>query len=413
MARVFTITAASSTIALNAQGRAEVAFTVANASGRALRGRATVIPQDPTQKGWLTLAGEPERDLPPAGVQQFTVQVAVPPGAKEGNYTFRLDAFSVQNPDEDYTQGATVAFAVAKHEERKHFPWWIVAVAAGVVVIGGVVLWLVLGGKKVAVPDVTKQSVQQATTTLTAQQLKVGQVTDSTGAAATSGTVVSQSPAAATQVAVNSSVNLVVGKPGATPTIVAVGVDHGLYTRVKTRSPWVAVPNSCCAIAVTQMQDGTILCVGTDNQLYTHTTLAGAGQLVPNSAAVIRVIQMSNGTILGVGTNHILYTRATLTSTWQQVMPDNGGRLNDVAQLSDGTFLGVGMDNSLYTLATLTGSAWVNIPSSGTVIAITVMPDGTILGVGTNNQLYTRSTQISSWVQVPNSGTVIAVAAMK
>jgi hypothetical protein len=414
MARVFTITAPSSTITLDAQGRGEIAFTVANASGRALRGRVSVVPQGSAQIAWLKLAGESERDFPVGNVQQFTVQVAVPAGAMEGNYAFRLDAFSVQNPDEDYTQGATVAFAVAKREPSRPFPWWIVAVAACVLVIGGGLLWWVLSSKKVAVPDVTKQSLDQAIGTLTSQQLKVGQITDETGAVATSGTVVSQSPAAGTQVSVNSTVNLVVKKSGAgtNPTILAVGVDHQLYTRLKIRSPWVAVPNSGSVIGVTQLNDGTFLGVGTDNLLYTRATLTSPWQQVPGSGSVIRAIQMSNGTIVGVGTDHRVYTRATLTSTWQPIVPDTGGRIFDIAQLSDGTFLGIGLGNDLWTLATLTGS-WVNIPSSGAVIAIAVLQDGTILGVGTNNQLYTRSTTISSWIQVPNSGTVIAVAAMK
>jgi len=410
MARVFTITTPSSTIPLDAKGRGEMAFTVANASGRTLRGRVSVVPQGAAQSAGLTLSGEPERDFPVGGVQQFTVQVTVPPATKEGSYTFRLDACSVQNPDEDYTQGPTVSFAVAKHEERGHFPWWIVIAAAAVLVVGGV-LWWILSTKKVAVPDVTKQSLSQATTTLTGQQLKVGTVTDETGAAATSGTVSSQSPAAGTQVAANSAVNLVV-KSATTPTILAVGVDHQLYTRMKIKSPWVGIPTSCCVIGVAQLKDGTFLGVGTDNLLYTRATLTSTWQQVPGSGAVIRAIQMSNGTILGVGTDHRLYTRATLTSAWQQIVPDTGGRVYDVAQFSDGTFLGIGLGYDLFTLATLTGY-WVNIPSSGSVIAITVMPDGTILGVGTNNWLFTRSTTISTWVQVPNSGTVIAVAAIK
>ncbi len=416
MARVFTITAPSSTMALDAQGRGELAFTIANASGRVLRGRARVVPQDPAPIAWFTLVGEPERDFPAGGVQQFTVQVAVPAAAKEGNYTFRLDAFSVQNPEEDYTQGVTVAFVVAKREVGKRFPWWIVAVAAGVLVIGGIVLWLALSTKKVAVPDVTKQSLDQATKTLTGQQLTVGQVTDNTGAVATSGTIATQSPAAGAQVSVHSAVNLVVEKsgggppPAPTPAILAVGVDNGLYTRLHPISPWVAVPNSRAVIGVTQLNNGTFLGVGADTLLYTRATLTSPWQQVPASGAVIRVIQISDGRMLGVGTDHFLYTRATLTSPWQQV-PGSGSVL-DVTQLSDGTIVGIGMGHDLWTRPTLT-SNWVNIPGSASVIAITQLQDGTILGVGTDNLLYTRATLISSWVQVPSSGTVIAVAAMK
>ncbi|HEY6292471.1 MAG TPA: hypothetical protein VI455_13050, partial [Terriglobia bacterium] len=127
MASVFNITTASSTVQLDARGHGEIAFTVSNTSGRHLRGRAKLVPHDPGQRDWLMVAGEPERDFPVNGAQQVTVQVAVPVGSKEGRYTFRLDGVSVQNPDEDYTQGPTVAFAVAEQEVPRRFPWWIAA----------------------------------------------------------------------------------------------------------------------------------------------------------------------------------------------------------------------------------------------------------------------------------------------
>jgi len=210
MARVFNITAAASTISLDAQGKGEIAFTVANASGRPLRGRAVLVPQDPSQKGWLTLAGEPERDYPVGGVQQVSVQVAAPAGSKAGSYTFRLDAFSVQNPDEDYAQGATVAFTVREAKKPRPFPWWIVAVAAAVLIVGGLTAWLLLRSR-VTVPDVTGKTLIDANTALAQVQLKVGNVTNVLGAAASVDKVVTQSPAAGQSASNGSTVDVQIG----------------------------------------------------------------------------------------------------------------------------------------------------------------------------------------------------------
>jgi eukaryotic-like serine/threonine-protein kinase len=212
MARVFTITAASDTVSLDDKGRGEIAFTVANASGRQLRGRTrlSLSSQAPGENNWLTVAGEPERDFPVGGVQQFAVQVAVPPGSKEGKYTFRLDAYSVQNPDEDYSQGPTVAFTVAKQEVRKPFPWWIVGVAAAVIVVGAVVAWLFLRGG-VTVPNITGNTVADANSTLTPLNLKIGNVTNVLTSAANVDKVLSQTPAAGQSVSAGSAIDVQVG----------------------------------------------------------------------------------------------------------------------------------------------------------------------------------------------------------
>jgi hypothetical protein len=80
----FDVTAATNTIRLNAQRRGEASFTVFNNSGRALRGRATVVAANPATAPWLTLEGANERDFDVAATQQFTVQIAAPPVAAPG-----------------------------------------------------------------------------------------------------------------------------------------------------------------------------------------------------------------------------------------------------------------------------------------------------------------------------------------
>ncbi|MBO1048842.1 MAG: hypothetical protein HEQ10_14375 [Dolichospermum sp. DEX182a] len=98
-----------------------------------------------------------------------------------------------------------------------------------------------------------------------------------------------------------------------------------------------------------------------------------------------------------------------LSQKWVQV--PNSGSVIGITVLPNGTILGIGTDNLLYTRATL-NSNWVQVPNSGAVIGITVLPNGTILGIGTDKLLYTRATLNSNWVQVPNSGSVIGVTVL-
>ncbi len=104
----FNITAASDTVRLDAQGRGTTTFTVSNASGRSRRGRARLVPSDPAHAGWLSLEKDAERDFSADGTHQYTVRVAAPPGTPPGRFTFGLDVVSVENPDEEFTQGPKV-----------------------------------------------------------------------------------------------------------------------------------------------------------------------------------------------------------------------------------------------------------------------------------------------------------------
>jgi hypothetical protein len=143
MPNPFSITAATDTVRLDAQGRGSTTFTVSNISGRARRGRARLIPTDPGQASWLSLDGEAERDFTADGTQQYTVRAAVPPGTPPGRHTFGLDVVSVENPDEEWSQGPKVAFEVpATPPPKKPFPWWILLVVLALLLVGSLVAWL-------------------------------------------------------------------------------------------------------------------------------------------------------------------------------------------------------------------------------------------------------------------------------
>ncbi|MDY7227257.1 hypothetical protein [Hyalangium rubrum] len=147
MPRAFDITAATESVNLSASGQGELAFTVSNALRAPVRARATVMMAGQARPEWATIAGEAERDLAPDGTQQYIVKLQVPPGTPPGRYTFHVLVTNVANPDEQYADGPTVAFVVpeAAPVVKKAFPWWIVALAAGVLVIGGGVAAILAG----------------------------------------------------------------------------------------------------------------------------------------------------------------------------------------------------------------------------------------------------------------------------
>src|SRR5262245_45050431 len=163
MKRVFAITTANETARLDSGGKGEVAFTVTNSATRPIRGQLRIKPLDSTKADWLSIAGETERDFSLNATQQVAVKISVPAGTTAGKYSFRLDAVSVANPDEDYTEGPTVAIEVQASEKPKSaFPWWIIIVAVAVVVIGGVVAWVLLRPKMVDVPNVLTKTITEA-----------------------------------------------------------------------------------------------------------------------------------------------------------------------------------------------------------------------------------------------------------
>jgi hypothetical protein len=142
----FTVTTGDKKMNLDSSGTARALFTVTNTSAQALRGRLLTRPSDPAKPEWFSIVGESVQDFAPNASEQVVVQLDVPLDSPPGSYSFRLDAVSEVDPDEDFTEGPSVAFEVAPPPTKKPFPWWIVAVAGGVVllIIIGVVLFLLL-----------------------------------------------------------------------------------------------------------------------------------------------------------------------------------------------------------------------------------------------------------------------------
>lgn len=176
MARTFAITPTTDALKIvDNTTPSETTFTVSNASLSPRRCGVTVVPSDPAKPDWFTVKGEPERLLKPGDTTQFTVEVKIPPGTPEGKYQFRLDALDRDNPSEYNTEGPLVGVELTKPTPKidpKPFPWWIIAVAAVVLIGAGVAVWMLLP-KDVTVPNVVGKSFEEASSELTGKKLKV------------------------------------------------------------------------------------------------------------------------------------------------------------------------------------------------------------------------------------------------
>jgi hypothetical protein len=209
MSNSFTITSPSNTILLSPTGQGQATFTVSNISGRINRGRARLVPQNPASAGWIKLEGEAERDFSIASTQQYSVTINIPPKSPPGSYIFRLDIVGVDNPDEDLSQGPGVTFQVTA-ATPKPFPWWILAVAGGAVLIAIVVIIIVaVTGAKVKVPDITGLNQSEAEIALLKAGLKLGEVSSQPSSSVPAGIAVGSNPPAGEQVAKDASINLI------------------------------------------------------------------------------------------------------------------------------------------------------------------------------------------------------------
>jgi beta-lactam-binding protein with PASTA domain len=177
MSRPFTIKPAAETIELDRQRESEVVFTVSNASGRPINARGRISAADPAQKAWFKLQDEPERKLKVDETTQYKVKIAVPPNVAAGSYKLQFDVVEVDN-EESFTEGSPVGFQVkpAPTPTPTKFPWWIVAVAAGVLLVGGgITLWLVTRDGSGKMEDLVGMEVEEARNWVKNEGLKLAE----------------------------------------------------------------------------------------------------------------------------------------------------------------------------------------------------------------------------------------------
>jgi hypothetical protein len=141
----------------------EFSVSVSNITGMPLRVALRLVAAEPAGAHWFTISGEAEREFALGETESYTVRVQVPPDVAAGTYSVRCDAVAEAQPQEVFTIGPTVALAVHAPAQPRKFPWWIIAAAAGLVAVVGVVLFVVTrGGDDAAVPNVQNVAGSQA-----------------------------------------------------------------------------------------------------------------------------------------------------------------------------------------------------------------------------------------------------------
>ena len=149
----FSITTPSTTAKLDANRKAQVAFTVTNTSIQPLKGRARVLAMDGAKPEWFVIEGDAERAFASSGTQQYSVLVNAPATAPAGKYKFQLKMVGVANPDEQYGESDQVAFEVPQPvKPSTPLPmWiWIVAAVVALLILGGTALGFYLANRKPA-----------------------------------------------------------------------------------------------------------------------------------------------------------------------------------------------------------------------------------------------------------------------
>jgi hypothetical protein len=133
----FAVTAAHTRVKLDSSGAARATFTVTNTSAQTLKGRLLASAAEPAASEWFAVVGDSVRDFAPNIPAQIVVQLNVPPGSPPGSYSFRLDAVSQVDPDEDYTVGPSIAFEIEAPDKPKRpiLPWALVVAGAIVVLV--------------------------------------------------------------------------------------------------------------------------------------------------------------------------------------------------------------------------------------------------------------------------------------
>ncbi|TCS14442.1 PASTA domain-containing protein [Caulobacter sp. BK020] len=161
----FEIPDGPTTLALKTEAgfhKGNAVFGVTNKTGEGLTARFSVQIQGSGKAEWYSIQGEPERPVAAGETQTVTVVAKIPAATPPGQHRIKLRATNVNDPDNDSTESAVATVtipAVAKPPaKKKPFPWWIIAVAAGVLVLViGIIVAVVLmsGPKGTPVPKVT------------------------------------------------------------------------------------------------------------------------------------------------------------------------------------------------------------------------------------------------------------------
>jgi beta-lactam-binding protein with PASTA domain len=183
MPKSFAITSdVTEPIQLEGGGSKTVIFTVTNTTNRPLRGIARVKALGNTKHEWLSFSEPKEKDFPPNGTQQYTVSfnpkadsASTAAMGKQprstlpaGEYKLQLNVSSAINPDEDSTDGPVMTIMVREipRPMPRPFPWWIIPVAAVLLIGIGLTVYFLWPKSTTMVEDVVGREFSDAQTRL-------------------------------------------------------------------------------------------------------------------------------------------------------------------------------------------------------------------------------------------------------
>jgi hypothetical protein len=205
-------------LALKSEGgfhKGSAVFSVTNKTQEGLTARLGVQIQGDGKPEWYQVQGEPERPVAAGETQTVTVVAKIPVATPAGQHRIKLRATNVNDPDNDFTESSatavTIPAAAAPKPPPKPFPWWILAVVGGVlvVVIGVIIAIVVLsGGSKV--PSVVGQPYADAVKTLDKAGYTVVKRLDQETGEKPPETVLTQDPAAGAKAEKTTSIALTV-----------------------------------------------------------------------------------------------------------------------------------------------------------------------------------------------------------
>lgn len=203
--KALSVTTSGPTLTLDG-GVGALTASVANQEPTQQRVVVVAVPQAPGPDGAVERT---PREIAAGQTEQFLVSFSAA-AVEPGTYRSRIVAYpSDEAPEEYAAYGQPVELVVPGGAEPppvrvRRFPWWIVAVVAAVVVIGAVAAFLLLRPSTVAVPDVSGLTSAEAQSSLAEAGLTAR--TQNVFSTQPIGTVVSQDPAAGSEVEVGSDV---------------------------------------------------------------------------------------------------------------------------------------------------------------------------------------------------------------
>lgn len=155
----------------------ELQFTVTNNGPVEDRAVFEIVAGDGAQKAWFAV-GEPLLAVPAGKSVPFLTKITIPAGTPAGSFWLQGRVYSADTaPEESSRLSERITGDVPPTMIKKSKPWWLIAVAALVVIVLGVVGWLVLRPPaESAVPDLTGLTQEEAVARLSESGLAIGQV---------------------------------------------------------------------------------------------------------------------------------------------------------------------------------------------------------------------------------------------